>query len=162
MIILSFEIKILIALWVVMAILLLLFVPRKKLLEAQLSFLFMQVLTWPFGAIVVENRLIEYPERLMEYAYRISFSFEFFLFPSISALFNIHFPKDKSVIIKILYSISFASVMTIFEVFFEKYTDLVKYIHWTWYWSWITIELTLLLSYWYYCWFLNKIKQNNQ
>ncbi|MGC5327621.1 CBO0543 family protein [Brevibacillus sp. SYSU BS000544] len=158
----SFELKILIATWVVMVILLILFVPRKKLLEAQLSFLFMQVLTWPFGAIVVENRLIEYPERLMEYAYRISFTFEFFLFPSISALFNIHFPKEKSWMVKLLYIVSFPTVMTIIEVILEKYTDLVKYRHWTWYWSWITITITLLISYWYFCWFFKKIKQKYQ
>ncbi|MED3550079.1 hypothetical protein P4449_06445 [Cytobacillus praedii] len=40
------------------------FVPKDKIREAQLIFLFKQVLTWLFGLIVVEMGLIKYPYRL--------------------------------------------------------------------------------------------------
>ncbi|MDU0204224.1 hypothetical protein ACYEXS_04935 [Paenibacillus sp. MAH-36] len=44
--------------WIVTVILLLIFINRKNLLQAILSFLFMQVPSWLFGALVVEGGLI--------------------------------------------------------------------------------------------------------
>ncbi|HJV16582.1 MAG TPA: CBO0543 family protein [Bacillales bacterium] len=134
------------------------FVPKEKLLEAHLSFLFMQLQTWLYGAIVVEKRLIEYPVRFLYFSYRISFVFEFFIFPVISVMFNIHFPIGKRLTHKILYIFAFPTVITIIEIFLEKYTDVIHYLHWAWYWSWLTMLISLLISYKYYLWFFNKNK----
>ena len=134
------------------------YVSKNKILDAHISFLFMQVQTWIYGTIVVENRLIEYPIRFIYYAYRVSLVFEYFIFPSISVLFNLHFPTKKSFKHKILYVFSFPTVITLIEVLLEKYTKVIKYIHWSWFWSWITMLITLLISYWYYRWFFKKIK----
>jgi hypothetical protein len=142
---------------VIMSVLLLALVPRHKILHAHISFLFMQIQTWLFGAIAVEARLIEYPVRLMEYAYRISFTYEYFLFPGISVLFNLYYPNKRGRLYKIAYISFYPTLMTIIEVLLEKYTETVKYIAWTWYLSWITILITLMISYWYYRWFLRKI-----
>nr|WP_282434416.1 CBO0543 family protein [Desulfosporosinus orientis] len=43
-------------------------------------------MTWAVGLGVVELRLIEYPVRLFPYANRTSFSFEYFIYPSICAI----------------------------------------------------------------------------
>jgi hypothetical protein len=134
------------------------FVPMGKIIDAHVSFLFMQVQTWIYGAIVVENRLIEYPVRFLYYAYRVSLVFEYFIFPTISVLFNLYFPSRKGIIHKILYIITYPTVITIFEVILEKYTDVITYLHWSWYWSWLTMLITLLISYKYYNWFFKKIK----
>lgn len=135
------------------------FIPRDKLIEAQISFLFMQVLTWLFGAIVVENKLVEYPVRFLENAYHASFTFEYFVFPAVSALYNLHFPSKKGWFDKIMYMLAYPTAMTIVEVFLEKYTNLVKYVCWSWYWSFITLLITLVISYAYYKWIFKKIKQ---
>ncbi|WP_425270946.1 CBO0543 family protein [Paenibacillus ferrarius] len=66
----------------------------KKLIQAQVSFLFMQLPSWLFGSLVVEGELIEYPVGFLSVVYKASFTFEFFVFPEISAIFNVHFPKD--------------------------------------------------------------------
>jgi hypothetical protein len=145
--------------WIVPAILLIIFINKKTFLDAQVSFLFMQVPSWLLGALVVENRLIEYPEGFLESTYRASFTFEFFVFPAVSALFNTHFPRERSMFIKIIYTISLPAVITVLEVLLEKYTNLIEYINWTWYWSFISMTIVLLISYWYYRWFINKIKQ---
>lgn len=144
-----------------MAILLWIFVPRNKIIDAHISFLFMQVQTWLFGTLVVENRLIKYPVRFLEYAYKASFSFEYYIYPSISILFNLYFPRNRSLKSKCFYSASYPTVITIIEVLLEKHTDLITYIHWSWYWSWITLFITLIISYRYYIWFLKKIKRDN-
>lgn len=133
-------------------------IPRDKIIDAHISFLFMQVQTWLFGSLVVENRLIEYPVRFMKYAYKVSFTFEYFIFPAVSAVYNVNFPRQKSLGYKIGYSFTFPSVLVAGEVLLERYTATIKYIHWTWYWSWITLWLTLLISYWYYLWFMKKVK----
>ncbi|MDD9270222.1 CBO0543 family protein [Paenibacillus sp. GCM10023248] len=145
--------------WIVTAILLIIFINRKTLLQAILSFLFMQVPTWLFGALVVQGGLIEYPVGILEMAYKASFTFEFFIFPAVSAIFNVHFPKQKSWLVKSIYTLSFPTVITIIEVVLEKHTELIKYVNWTWYLSFISITFTLLISYWFYLWFFKKIKE---
>jgi hypothetical protein len=136
------------------------FVPKEKILDAHVSFLFMQGQTWLYGAFVVENRLIEYPVRFIYYAYRISLVFEYLIFPTISVMFNIHFPSEKRFLHKLLYIIAYPTVITIIEVILEKYTGVIKYLNWTWYWSWLTMLITLLISYKYYLWFFKKIKMD--
>ncbi|GMK40579.1 hypothetical protein PCCS19_36350 [Paenibacillus sp. CCS19] len=91
--------------------------------------------------------------------YKASFTFEFFVFPSISAIFNTNFPTRKNWFIKAVYILSFPALMTIVEVLLEKNTELIKYIHWSWYWSFITILITLLISYGYYLWFFKKMRE---
>jgi hypothetical protein len=150
---------ILASVWVITIIILIISTNRKNLIKTHLSFLFMQVPSWLFGALVVQGRLIEYPVGFLKIAYRASFTFEFFVFPAVSSVFNVHFPREKPWYIKALYILSFPTLITIIEVILEKHTNLVKYINWTWYWSYITITLTLLLSYWYYLWFFEKIKK---
>ncbi|MFH5181337.1 CBO0543 family protein [Paenibacillus sp. TAB 01] len=153
------ETLILYTVWIITAILLVIFINRKTLIRAQVSFLFMQVPSWLFGALVVQGRLIEYPVGFLSIAYRASFTFEFFVFPAISSIFNVHFPKEKPWFVKTIYVFSFPTVITIIEVFLEKYTELIKYLNWTWYLSFITVTITLLISYCYYLWFFEKIKK---
>lgn len=152
------EIVILIISILIATTLLLVFIPKNKILDAHISFLFMQALTWIFGAIVVENRLIEYPFRFIHYAYRVSLVFEYFIFPAVSALFNVNFPVGKSLRHKIIYTFTYPTVITVIEVLLERNTLVIKYINWSWYWSWISLLLTLILSFWYYLWFTKKIK----
>ncbi|WP_373864159.1 CBO0543 family protein [Paenibacillus glycanilyticus] len=100
--------------------------------------------------LVVQGGLIEYPVGFLKMAYRASFTFEFYVFPAVSTIYNIYFPKKKPWFIKTLYIIAIPGVMTISEVYLEKNTELIKYLHWTWYWSFLTMTATLLLSYGYY------------
>ncbi|WP_397376041.1 CBO0543 family protein [Paenibacillus terricola] len=144
--------------WILTAILLLVFIKRDNFINAQLSFMFMQIPCWLFGTLVAEGKLIEYPIGFLNNVYKASFTFEFFVFPSISAIFNVYFPTHKSWFIKTVYTLSFPAAMTIVEVLLEKNTDIITYIRWSWYWSFITILITLLISYWYYLWFFRKIR----
>lgn len=145
--------------WILTAILLLVCIRRNNFMNAQLSFMFMQVPCWLFGTLVAEGKLIEYPVGFLNNVYKASFTFEFFVFPSISAIFNIHFPTHKSRFIKTVYTLSFPAAMTIVEVLLEHNTELITYIQWSWYWSFITILLTLLISYGYYLWFFKKMRE---
>lgn len=148
--------------WVVTALLLVIFVRKNKLREAQVAFLFKQVITWVFGLLVVEKNLISYPSRFFfKKTIKSSFTFEYFVYPALCALFNLYYPKNKNIFIKIGYYFFHAGIITAFEVYAVKYTNLIKYKNWTWYWSFITIALTNFLSHVYHRWFF-KEKQINK
>lgn len=145
--------------WVVTAIALIKFIPREKIREAQLVFLFKGTLTWVLGLIVVYFHLIEYPVRLLPSVSHTSFTFEYFVYPSICAIFNMHFPENKDKFHKALYYCYYCSGMTILEVLVERYTEILKYIHWHWYVTWITLFIIFFISRSYYKWYFNLNKK---
>jgi hypothetical protein len=142
------------AVWTIMIIALLVFVPKNKLREASAVYLFKLFLTWGLGLFVVQMKWIEYPSRfIFPYAHKSNFTFEFFVYPAICVLFLLHYPEKKSYIIQLGYFAAYCSVMTFLEVLIEHYTELVHYIKWKWYWTWISLFLTFFLSRIYYLWF---------
>lgn len=144
--------------WIIAIILFYFFGLRLKSCEAILSFLFMQAITWPLGFVVAEMKLIAYPVRFFEYASRSSFTFEFFVFPVVAALYSVHYPTNSTKFIKVAYSCLVVSVITIVEVILESYTDTIEYLQWSWYWSWFAMLASLQLSYRCSSWFLKKMK----
>lgn len=146
--------------WIVIVIGLILFIPRNKIRHAWVAFLFKQIITWLLGHIVAEYKLIEYPVRLFKHATKTSFSFEYFIYPSLCVFFNLYYPVNKSLFKQFSHYFIYCSAITILEVALEKYTDLISYIHWTWYWTWLSLFITFYLSRKFYLWFLKKPIQN--
>lgn len=154
----SIEIIILVLAWILSIIMLILYVPKNKIREAQVIFLFKQVMTWLLGLTVAQFKLIEYPVRAFEYATRTSFSFEYFIYPSICVVFNLHYPEGKGSLKQSIYYFNYCSIITIIEVLCEKYTNIIKYTNWTWYITWISFFLTFYASRRYYIWFFSRLK----
>ncbi|ACT03164.1 hypothetical protein Pjdr2_4545 [Paenibacillus sp. JDR-2] len=150
------ERNILIGIWILTILLLIFTIPLSKIREAFVVFSFKQILTWFFGLLVAQYKLIEYPVREFPYATRSSFSFEYFIYPAICIVFNLKFPKDKSIIKKTLWYLFFPSWMTALEVLLEKHTGLIHYIAWHWYWTWVTLLATFCLTRMFYLWFMKK------
>ncbi|MFA9559747.1 CBO0543 family protein [Evansella sp. AB-rgal1] len=142
--------------WLVTAVLLLLFIPKNKIREAHVSFLFKQVITWLFGLVVVEKGLIKYPVRIFKKANKASFTFEYFVYPALCSIFNIYFPERKGLFHRGLYYTFHTSIIILFEIYAVKYTKLIKYPKWRWYWSFISIWMTYYFARVYYCWFFQK------
>jgi hypothetical protein len=136
----------------------LLFIPKNKIRLAVVAFLFKQVITFLLGLMVVELGLIEYPFRLFASINRTSFTFEYYAFPVICAVFNVRYPNDRSILIQLGYYAAFSSVLTIVEVIIEKYTYLIKYIHWEWYITWVTICISFFISRLCRIWFFGKAR----
>jgi hypothetical protein len=147
---------ILFAAWIVTIVLLVIFIPKNKLRLAQVAFLFKQLITWLTGLAVVEAGLIEYPIRLFPIANRTSFTFEYFIYPSICAIFNVHYPQEKSRFAQFMYYIYYCTAITIVEVIVERYTNIITYVHWTWYITWITLFITFYLTRNYCLWFFKQ------
>ncbi|WNF38280.1 CBO0543 family protein [Bacillaceae bacterium IKA-2] len=148
---------ILILIWLVTIGLLYNYIPKNKIRHAVLVYLFKQTITWFFGMFVVEMKLIKYPIKLFfENTNKASFSFEYFFFPSLCAIFNLNYPEKKNKIIKLLYYFFHTGLLTGLEVILERYTNLIKYIKWKWYWTFITIGSTYYLSRRFYLWFFKS------
>lgn len=153
----SKEVILLITAWIVTVIVLIVFVPKNKFREAQVIFFFKQLLTWFLGLTVAQLGLIIYPVREFPNATKTSFSFEYFIYPAVCVVFNLHYPEGKSLKRQFVHYFVYCSAITIFEVLCERYTNIIKYIHWTWYITWITLFITFFMSRKYYVWFF-KLK----
>lgn len=149
----SKEKLILISSWLVTCITLIGLVPKNKIRKAHVAFLFQQVITWLLGLLVVKFNLIRYPERFFKKSNKASFTFEYFIFPSVAVFFNLFYPDNKNATIKFIYYSFYLSLLTGLELFAERYTKAIQYINWKWYISTISIGLTLFLSRIYIKWF---------
>ncbi|MEH7109706.1 CBO0543 family protein [Bacillus sp. JJ1764] len=152
--------------WIILGILVLsiislkLLVPKEKVRDAWVIFLFLQVITWPAGLIAVEMDWIEYPIQLYPKANvynRTSFSFEFFLFPVVTIIFSLFFPRNKKLLELMMYYLFFAGFFTVMEILLEANTRLVKYHEWKWYWTLGTVIISLYLNHKFYRWFRKRL-----
>lgn len=139
-------------------LLLIIFVPRKRVREAQISFLFKQLITFLFGLLAVEKRFLVYPSRvLFRKTLKSSFTFEYFIYPALCTLFNLYFPEKRGYFVKFLYYLVHTGPIAAFEVFALKYTNIIRYKNgWTWYWSFITLWISYYVSRIYHKWFMKK------
>ncbi|MDP4143532.1 MAG: CBO0543 family protein [Bacillota bacterium] len=145
--------------WIIAIGLLIRFIPKNKIREAMVAFTFMQLLTWLLGLSVAELGLIEYPVRLFAHVNKTSFTFEYFVYPAICAVFNVNFPENKNAFGRFRYYFYICTSITIIEVVVEEYTELIEYIHWTWHITWITLLITFYVTRKYYEWFFQLKKK---
>jgi hypothetical protein len=141
--------------WVITVILLIIFVPKLRIKQAIVIYMFKQLITWFIGLLVVELRLLEYPVRSFAYATKTSFDFEYFIYPSFCVLFILHYPEGKSFTRKLLHYVYYCSVITFIEVIVEKYTNILTYINWSWYTTFITLFITFFMSRIFYVWYFD-------
>ena len=148
------EKKIEVSAWIISLLLLIIFVPKKRIREAQVIFFFKHMITWLFGLLVVEKGLIRYPFRLFFHkATKSSFTFEYFVYPALCTLFNLYYPENRSKLYKAFYYFAHVSMITGFEYFALKYTRLITYNQWKWYWTFCTLGFTYFSSRKYHKWF---------
>ncbi|MCU9614865.1 hypothetical protein OEV98_15075 [Caldibacillus lycopersici] len=149
--------------WTVTILLLIKFVPKRRIREAIIPFFFKQCITWIFGLMVVEKRLISYPIRLFfNRATKSSFTFEYFVYPSLCVLFNLYYPKKSNNVQKLLYYFFHTAIITCFEIYAVKFTKLIKYDKWSWYWSFASIWVTYYLSHIFYQWYFKNGVSNKK
>jgi hypothetical protein len=135
-------------------------IPREKVRDALVLFLFLQIITWPAGLFAVEMKWIEYPIQLFPQENNInksSFFFEFFLFPLVGVIFSLYFPKNATKLGAFIYYFIFVGSFTGLEVILEQTTKLVEYHKWKWYWTLISLMISLYLNHKNYLWFRKNL-----
>ncbi|MBM7585401.1 phosphatidylglycerophosphate synthase [Bacillus pakistanensis] len=83
------------------------------------------------GVLVVEEKMLEYPIRFLSKYYTSSFLYEYLLFPVVCIYFY-QSTYQSSYLYMVLKCLFYTSLLTMIEVFFERYTDLIEYHTWTW------------------------------
>lgn len=156
----TLEISLLVAAWVITTIVLIRFTPKDRLREAFVIFSFKQLMTWLLGLIVVQLGLLEYPIREFPNATMTSFSFKFYIYPTLCVIFNLHYPVKKNNFVKFAHYALYCSAITIIEVIIERYTKIINYLHWHWSFTWITLFLTFYATRKFYLWFFRLNKKN--
>lgn len=134
------------------------FIPKNKFRLAIVAFLFKQFITFLMGLVVVELGLLEYPVRCFPSVNRTSFVYEYYAFPAACAVFNVWYPNDRSTLYRLGYYAGYSSVLTFGEVIIERYTYLIKYIHWEWYTTWFAICISFFVVHLFCVWFFAKGK----
>ncbi|MDR7236596.1 CBO0543 family protein [Neobacillus drentensis] len=129
------------------------FIPKHKLRDASIIFLFQQAVTWFAGILAVGFNLLEYPVRELAKVNGTSFLYEFFLYPVITIFFCLYYPRISKRWKKIIYISTFSTGLTIPEVIIEQNTNLIKYLKWEWYDTWASVYITLFLAWIFYKWY---------
>jgi len=108
-------------------------------------FLFKGLLDFIWGSPVVNLKLIEYPIRLLPRYFETSILFEVWVFPVVCILYN-QVTRKRGFWPIIYYALLFSAVITAIEYPLERYTNLIKYLEWSWYTTFCTLTITFLIS----------------
>lgn len=108
-------------------------------------FLYNCVIDSLWGTAVVGMNLMEFPFRQLPQSFKMCLLFDFWIFPILCVLYNQVTRKlgFKSIL---AYAIFFSAAMTAIEYPLELYTDLIKYIKWSWFTTFYTLTITFLSS----------------
>lgn len=108
-------------------------------------FLYKALLDCIWGEPVVNIKLLEYPVRLLPHYFHTSILFELWVFPVLCVWYN-HVTRKSGLGPIIFYAVVFSAGMTVIEYPLEIYTDLIKYIKWSWFTTFFTLTITFLSS----------------
>lgn len=129
-----------------MALLLLIFaVDWRYFRDWIVIFLYKSVLDSLWGEAVVRINLIVYPDRLFPQFFDSSILFDFWVFPVLCILYN-QVTRERGLWSIFFYAVLFSAGMTAIEYPLELYTDLIKYIKWSWFTTFYTLTITFLSS----------------
>ncbi len=108
-------------------------------------FLFKCTIDFIWGSPVVSLKMLEYPERLFPRWYETSILFELWVFPVLCILYN-QVTRTRGLAAIVGYALLFSAGIVAVEYPLERYTNLIRYIDWTWFTSFYTLAITFLMS----------------
>ncbi|RXT03947.1 CBO0543 family protein [Ammoniphilus sp. CFH 90114] len=144
--------------WFISGILLLLFVPKKKIPQAIIILLFAQTLSWISGILLVMFDLVRFPVREFSSATNVSFSRHFVVYPTIFVLFALYYPIDWKKWAQGSFIVLFASMMTMYAYFTMKYTSLIEMENGVMYLLFMVFVIHLYSSIRFFLWFQKGMK----
>ncbi|MFC0272852.1 CBO0543 family protein [Metabacillus herbersteinensis] len=124
--------RIILWLLLIIGIILLVFSLRKPPIKDWiLIFLLASCFSIFLGVLVVEEKMLEYPISFLSEYFGSNLLYEYLLFPVVCIYFyqTTYYSRYLGITLQ---CVVYTSVLTIIEVLFEKYTDLIEYHTWTW------------------------------
>jgi len=147
---------------IIVVILLILIVPKNRIREAWINFLFFQTLTWGTGVILAQYHLLKSPFRIFPKATTQDFFNDFTIFPAVSVIYYFLYPFQQKWYIQLFFILGSSVIIGIYDFSVEKFTDLKRYIHWSVIHQFILSILFNLGSLWFTVWFFKKSKNDTQ
>jgi hypothetical protein len=95
------------------------------------------------GVLVVSNNMLEFPVRFLAKHFDTSILYEYLLFPVVCIYFYQTSYGSRYISI-IIQCVLYTSIITIVEIQFEIYTDLIEYHTWTWQYTFISTFVLML------------------
>jgi hypothetical protein len=108
-------------------------------------FLYICVLDSLWGSAVVNAHLIEFPFRQFPQLFKMGLLFDYWIFPILCVFYN-QITRESGLWPILYYALLFSAGMTAIEYPLELYTNLIKYIDWTWFTTFYTLLITFLSS----------------
>ncbi|MGM0875275.1 MAG: CBO0543 family protein [Bacillota bacterium] len=96
-----------------------------------LIFLLSAYLSTFIGVLVVEEKMLRYPNRILSKYFDTNLLYEYFLFPVVCIYFYQTTYSSRYFSIALQCAL-YTTALTIIEVLFERYTNLIEYHTWTW------------------------------
>ncbi|MCH1624396.1 CBO0543 family protein [Fredinandcohnia quinoae] len=137
---------ILIGMWVIGFASFLLFVPRKKWRRGLMAILVFQAWIWLFDMPAFQLDWLTAPVRELPKATDLPLTIDYFFYPVLFSIYYVNKKVMSSQWYEILYFFAWVSVITLFDVCIERYTDLLEYGYLTWYWMWLYLGFLFYIS----------------
>ncbi|WP_442852975.1 CBO0543 family protein [Bacillus sp. UNC41MFS5] len=137
-------------------------IPRNRLREAHLVFLFAQAIGWLYVFIQSRLRNIIFPYREFPYASAMLFSLHYIIYPTFNVLFIMWCPKNKGKFVRIFYSLVFIGIHQLYEFLLERYTNLIENNNWHWYFGILTKLIIYFIIFSFYKWYNKGLKTPNK
>lgn len=137
---------ILLAMWLFGLIGFFLFIPRKDLRKGSLAFLMFQAIIWLCDMPSFQFGLLSAPVRLFPKATDLTITINYLFYPVLFSIFYVNRRQMVTLWSKLIYFFIWTSVITLFDIILERYTDLLEYGLLTWYGMWIYINFLFYVS----------------
>lgn len=135
--------------FVVIPCLLIRFVPRYRLREAFITFLFNQMFTWSIGTLLYQSERIISPVRPFPHATNAYFWDGYVFYPAISVLYYFSSVPPRRHGTVAAATAVFALVYVLWEYVEITWTDVKRYENWTYAHMLLTVSAVLLLTRWF-------------
>ena len=138
---------------------------RDKLRPSLFLLVAAQTATWPITIFTAFAGKIESPVRLFPIATDSNFIIAFIFAPAVIVAYYWNYPRDRSRILQVAYSLAVAGGLTLVHVTVQKYTDLLRYITISGYTMWLVSVVSNYAVRIYADWYfgqLAKARSGNQ
>ncbi|MFJ8266581.1 CBO0543 family protein [Peribacillus asahii] len=137
---------ILVAMWLFGFVGLILFIPRKNRRKGLFAFMMFQAIIWLCDMPAFKYGLLSAPVREFPKATDLALTINYFFYPALFSIFYVHKKVKGSLWSSFTYFFVWISIITLFDIVIERYTDLLEYGLLTWYGMWIYIGFLFYVS----------------
>ncbi|WP_085993385.1 CBO0543 family protein [Oceanobacillus senegalensis] len=128
--------------------------PKLPFKDWLIIFLFTSYVSVIAGTVVVEEKMLSYPVKILEKHFESSLQFEMLTLPVICLYFyktTYHSTYTGTFLQGLLYT----SALTLIEVLLETYTNIIEYHTWTWLYTFISVFILIVFVRYFMDW-VNK------